>query len=247
MPKPPSVRFGLVDYKLPNGKVVQIPRAFLDRVRFDLSVSNQRDIRAEDMLGMTFGAGIRGRKGAYRGDLKYGAYAGLEPFLDRVKVGYSGQGRALAATAPYQKLTGLVKQRAMQRAARRSFIEERTALFEEEKGRAPTLGERSRTGTPARIIKQTASGEILSDTGKAVTSRDIRVQSYRAERGEKKIQGAMMKDLQAFKKIGRSVTMSNVPVNVTRSEDPNIRSSMAKHLGKIEDLTPPDLEPVVAE
>ena len=201
--KPPSVNLGLVPVKLPDGRVIEVPQAFMERIRFDLDVSNQTTAFARgEELNQSF-------RGAPKG--QYVAYAGLDEFLNRIKNSYSGSGQAVQYSKPYQ---------------------EQRQLYDLQQQQIKTLGDSG----ASRRINVNPTGQVTADTGQMITGQQLTSYSPAIEREDRKMRGAMMADLQQFKKIGQQSTISNLPITVTRSNDPDVRGSMAKHLEKLGQL-----------
>jgi len=229
IPNAPSVEMGLEKITLPNGQVVEVPKAFMNRLRFDASMSRAGAIAPNSARGTSFVEGSADdpatrRVGAMSTDRdilgtyltkakegQYVAYAGMDAFLKKMSEVYGGQGQAVQYSKPYQeqqKLYGRYK--------------------EQEELRAETGA--------SRKISMTASGQVMGDTGQVVRENQMSAYEPAINREERKLQSLMMGDLQQFKSLGQNSTVSNVPITVTRSSDPDVRSSMARHLQKLGEL-----------
>lgn len=219
IPPAPSVQYGLIDFKLPNGQVIQIPKAFRDRIMYDLVQSRQLGANAvggiitpDEMLGHSFGGGIRGAQGQVRSTRKtpYTSYAMMSPqsnYLQQLQQLYGGTGRAIQNTRPYQQLQNLSTRRQVQQKALQ--------------------------GTGAqRKINLTASGQVTGDTGRPITSQDIQALQPAINREERKAQGTMMQDLQNFQRMGSIRTTSNVPTVTTSTgyETKRIEDSLRQRI-----------------
>ena len=206
IPNAPSVQLGTEKITLPNGQVVEVPKAFMNRMRYDASYANKDTGRMPtdtDILGSYFKTGKEGM---------YTAYSGIEDKLKQINKAYKGSGAAINLTSSYQKQSDYYKR------------------YNEQQDRISK-------GGAGRLIRQTANGRVLSDTGQTVTRQDLQSQRPEINRQEREFQQAMGQDLQEFKQLGQSSTISNVPITVTRSKDPDVRGSMARHLKNLGAVT----------
>jgi hypothetical protein len=168
------------------------------------------------MLGHYFGGGVRGnqgRVGTPEQTKQYTAY-GFDPkFMEQLAKAYSGTGQAVQYTQPYRQQQTLATQLQKQQEIKKQFAPKVQGDY--------------------RRVEMTAGGQVLSDSGQAVRRDQLQQFEPAINREERKLKIAMMADLHQFQQLGQSSTVSNVPIVVTRSDNPNIRSSMAMHLNKL--------------
>lgn len=185
----PSVSTGLVTVNIPGYGNIQIPKAVMDRINYDLNVSNQRSTPWQEAFQGNF-RGYNPKAG-----LTNVSYAGLEPYL--------------------QKLSTIYSQPKMNTADDR--LGKAYQQYESQFVRTPQQVKQTGLAAGTRYTKQTvdASGRITSPQVKPVDYSEITRLQQEQKKKEKDLQRQLMVDKQRLEQIGSTYTASNVPVKTT--------------------------------
>lgn len=216
----PYVTLGLVTYTLPNGQQAKIPRAFVDRMDYEIQTAGgyERGLKTaqnrQGALPTVYGAQQLLKpfqqninRDIPTGSPRYVQYAGLPEFINQISQKYEGSG--LPGT---QQSTAQLQQQ---------------YILQKYNNQQHNL-----QPNQARQINVNPTGQVISDTGPKIQAEQLRQFDQQIAKEQKPYQEQVRKDVREFQKIGEASVVSNLPITVSKY----VGGNMTAHIQKLQNI-----------